>query len=274
VNGTRAWLASRHSLHVELAAVLGLYALYEATRGLVGGSRESAVRHADDVVSLEHSLHLFVERTVQHAAGHVPGLVDALGAAYLTAHLAVTGGVLLWLHRRRPGTYPLVRTTLLLASALALVGYLVFPTAPPRLSGIGILDTVSGHAHVNLNRGLVSGLYNPYAAMPSMHTGYAVVIGATLFREARHLVTRLAGLAYPAFVALVIVATGNHFLLDAAAGAAVAAVAALVTALLVTASTPVPTRQRSPLTGRTSRRSPAPVARPAAGIGSSRSCPP
>jgi PAP2 superfamily len=227
------WLSVRHTPRVELVLVLGLYGLYEATRGLVAGGRGVAVRHARDVVSLERTLHWFVEGNVQHAAEHVPGLVGTLCAAYLTFHLALTGAVLLWLHWRCPAAYPFVRTTLLLASAIAAVGYIVFPTAPPRLAGLGILDTVTGHAHVNLNKGLVSPLYNPNAAMPSMHAGYALVVGATLLRHGRHLLTRLVGLAYPGFIVFVIVATGNHFLLDAAAGALVVVVAAGMTALLL-----------------------------------------
>ena len=229
----RGWLSRRHSLPVELAMVLGLYAVYEATRGLVAGDAQVALRHAQDVVSLERSLHIFVEEPVQRAALAVPGLIGTLGFAYLTFHLSLAGGLLLWLHRRRPAAYPLVRTTLLLATALAVVGYVVFPTAPPRLSDLGVLDTVSG-GHVDLNKGLVSSLYNPYAAVPSMHVGYALIVGASLARYAPHPLTRLAGLAYPPFVLLVIVATGNHFLIDAAAGAAVAAIALLTARLLVT----------------------------------------
>jgi len=238
--GARRWLSLSHPGRVEVAAIAGVYVLYEASRAVVAGDREDALRHAGDVASLERSLHLFVERDVQHGAEHVAGLVGALGAAYLTLHLAATVALLVWLHRRRPHVYPLVRTTLLFASAVALVGYLAFPTAPPRLSGLGILDTVSAHG-VSLKKGLVSSLYNPYAAMPSMHAGYAAIVGATLVREARHAAVRAVGAAYPLFVVLVIVATGNHFLLDAAAGTAVAAAAAAAAFAVVR---PAPARQR------------------------------
>jgi hypothetical protein len=241
---SRDWLSTRHSLPIELALILGLYAVYEGTRGLAAGDERVALRHARDVVSLERSLHIFVEGPVQHAAVAVPGLIGTLGFAYLTLHLSVTGGLLLWLHRRRPTAYPLVRTTLLLASALAVVGYVVFPTAPPRLSDIGILDAVSG-GHIDLNAGPVSSLYNPYAAVPSMHVGYALIVGASLARYAPHLITRLAGLAYPPFVLLVIVATGNHFFVDAAAGAAVAGVAFLA-ARVVGRQRPTPRAQQLP----------------------------
>ena len=122
-----------------------------------------------------------------------------------------------------------VRTTLLLASTLALVGFLVYPTAPPRLAGIGIADTVS-NGRFSLNRGLVSSLYNPYAAVPSMHIGYALIIGASLLLYARRPPVRALGALYSPFVLLVVVATGNHFFFDAATGAVVAVVAAAAAA--------------------------------------------
>jgi hypothetical protein len=150
---------------------------------------------------------------------------------YLTLHLAVTGSYLLWLHRRRPAAFPTVRTALLLASGLALVGFLAFPTAPPRLAALGIADTISG-GDVDLNHGLVSSLYNPFAAVPSMHIGYAVIVGASLIRHGGRPSLRVLGVLYPALQLLVIVATGNHFFFDAAAGAAVAAVAFPVAAAL------------------------------------------
>jgi hypothetical protein len=143
----------------------------------------------------------------------------------------LTGAVLLWLRARRPAVYPFVRTTLLLASALALVGFLAYPTAPPRLARLGIADTVS-NGQIDLNKGLVSFLYNPYAAVPSMHIGYALIVAASLVRYCRSPLVRACAALYPLFVLLVVVATGNHFLFDAASGALVAAVAAAAAARL------------------------------------------
>jgi hypothetical protein len=228
---TGAWLGKRHSLPVEAATVLGLYALYETSRGLVVGRRNAAIAHAADIASLERHLHVFVEGDVQHAARQIPGLVGLFGLAYLTLHLSVTAGYLLWLHQRRPEAFPAVRTTLLIASALSVVGFLLYPTAPPRDAGLGIVDTISG-AHVNLNKGLVASLYNPYAAVPSMHAGYALVIGISLVREGRRRVLQVAGALYPLLVVLIIVATGNHFLFDAMTGMATVGVAAVIGRLL------------------------------------------
>ena len=220
----RGWLAERHSLGVEALAVLLLYAVYETSRGLIAGDETTAVDHARGVASLERSLHVFFEGQVQDAARAVPGLIGTLGFLYLTLHLAVTGAYLLWLHRRRPAAFPLVRTALLIGSGLALVGYVAFPTAPPRLAGLGVADTISS-GHVDLNHGLVSALYNPFAAMPSMHVGYAVIVASSLVRHSGRPAMRMLGAFYPLLVLLVIVATGNHFVLDAVAGAAVAVVA-------------------------------------------------
>ena len=244
VRAAREWLSVRHSLRTEAFAVLTLYAGYEATRGFVVGDSAAAVRHAHEVASLEQSLHVFLERRMQAAAHIVPGLVGTLGVAYLTLHLAATAVFLLWLYRRRPEAYPLIRTTLLVSSALALAGFILYPTAPPRLAGIDIADTISG-PHIDLNRGLVSSLYNPFAAIPSMHIGYAVVVGGGLLRYANRRASRVAGMLYPLFVLLVIVATGNYFLLDAATGAAVAGLA-LCIALAVAQTAPSASRRSVP----------------------------
>ena len=219
-----AWLRARHAPLVELAGALAVYGLFETSRGLVVGDLAGAVRHAHLIAGLERSLHVFVEADVQHAAGTVPGLLGALGLLYLTLHLTATVGCLAWLHRRRPTAFPLVRTALLLASALALVGYLLFPAAPPRLAALGVADTIS-RGGMDMNHGLVSSLYNPFAAFPSVHITYAVIVGAAVFRYGSRPAVRALGALYPLFVLLEIVATGNHFFVDAAGGAAVAAVA-------------------------------------------------
>lgn len=217
------WLAERHSLRVELIAVGLLYGLYETSRGLVAGASATAVAHARAIASLERSLHLFGEPDVQHAAREIPGLIGTLGVLYLTLHLAATGLCLLWLHRRRPAAFPGVRTALLAASSLALIGFLAFPTAPPRLAALGIGDSVS-QSTLDLNRGLVSALYNPYAAVPSMHICYATIVGASLVLHGGRRSLCALGLVYPVLQLFVVIATGNHFFFDAVTGAAVAAI--------------------------------------------------
>lgn len=253
VDRVRGWLAVRHSLPAELVLVVGLYALYESTRSVVAGRRDIALRHADDVVSIERSLHMFVEGSVERTAERVSGLTSTLGVLYLSLHIALTGLLLLWLHQRRPHAYPFFRTTLLLVSAVALIGYLTFPTAPPRLS-VDLLNSGIDRLPVNINKGLVSDLYNPYAAVPSMHAAYALVVGAALLLQGRHWLIRVAGLAYPLFVVFIVVATGNHFLFDVGVGALVDVLAATAAVLVLRGararSVAVPALRAVTITGR------------------------
>jgi hypothetical protein len=209
----------------EILAIVGLYLVSELSRGIASGGAAVAQRHADSIVRLERGAHVFGEPAIQRAAHHVPGLPTLLGYAYVSLHLVVTAVVLTWVYRRHNHHYRTLRNTFFAANAIAIAGYWLFPTAPPRLASVGIGDTVSGATSVNLTSSFVSTFYNEYAAVPSMHIGFSVISGLTLFALARSRMLRVAGLLYPLFVLFVIVATGNHFFFDAAAGAVVAAVA-------------------------------------------------
>jgi cytochrome bd-type quinol oxidase subunit 2 len=137
----------RHSLGLEAALVVTLYGVYELARGLVVGNRQGSPPSRRPACCARAVAASLRRRGGAASADVLPGLTDLLGVAYLTLHVAVTAVVLLWLPERRPTAVPFVRTTLLVASALALVGFIAYPTAPPRLAGIGIADTVSnGHA--------------------------------------------------------------------------------------------------------------------------------
>jgi hypothetical protein len=217
---------------LEALLLAGLYLGGELARGLARGGTAAAEAHAAAVVRLERHLHVFDEAAIQRAAHHVDGLSVLLGYAYVSLHLVVTVGVLAWVYARRRHAYDRLRNALAVASVLAVAGYALYPTAPPRLAGIGIADTVSAATGVDLDSPLVSGLYNPYAAVPSMHIGFAVIVAVTLVRLARRPLWRVIGALYPVFVLFMIVATGNHFFFDAAAGAAVAGVAGAAALLL------------------------------------------
>jgi hypothetical protein len=213
---------------LEVLLIAAVYLAGELTRGLASGGAEAAERHARTIVHLERSLRVFAEPSIQGATGHVPALSGLLGYAYLSLHMVVTGSVLVWVYRRHRDAYSAFRSSLVLANAIAVAVYWLFPTAPPRLAGVGIGDTVSGATSVDLSSHTVASFYNPYAAVPSMHIGFSLLAGLTIARLATRRWIRIAGLAYPVFVLFVIVATGNHFLFDAAAGAAVALVAARI----------------------------------------------
>jgi membrane-associated phospholipid phosphatase len=220
----RERVATRNHLVVEVLVVLGLYGAYQLSRGFANDSASLALDHANEIVSLERRLQLFHEGTLQDAVMRLPGMIDAFGLAYMSLHLGGTVAVLIWLYVRRPAWYPLMRTALAIASAIALSIYFLYPTAPPRLAGIGIVDTVTTINDIDLRSRLLGEFYNPFAAIPSMHFGYALLLGLAVAWLSRPWQVRLAALVYPSFVLLVIVATGNHFILDAVAGAAVSAV--------------------------------------------------
>jgi hypothetical protein len=199
--------------------MFGLYGFYEVVRGQGHASLSLARQHTDGIVALERHLHVFGERTVQRAAHWVPALPTLLGIAYIALHFLGTAAFLIWLHRSHPRTFPIVRNTLIAATGVALSIYMLYPVAPPRLAGLGFVDTVTHNAKVNLSSDLLGSLYNPFAAVPSLHFGYALLVGVTIALLAKGRVARALGWIYPAVMLLVIVATGNHFFLDAAGGA-------------------------------------------------------
>jgi hypothetical protein len=213
---------------VEVATLASLYGVYELVRGQGNATLSAARDHTDDIVALERHLHVFGEQAFQRAIHALPGLPTLLGLAYILLHFVGTAVALVWIHRRHRAAFPLVRNTLIVSTALALTVYVLFPVAPPRLAGLGFADTVSDGAHVNLSSDMLGSLYNPFAAVPSLHFGYALLVGVAVGMLARRRWVRAIGWAYPAIMLLTIVATGNHFFFDAAAGGVVMGVAYLM----------------------------------------------
>lgn len=231
----RSWFSRSHSGLHELGALAVLYGFYEVVRGVPSENVQVAMRHTSEIVALEQGVGIYVERGVQEAFEALPVLPTVLGLAYVLLHFAGTTAALVWLHRRHPEHFPIVRTTLVVATALALVGYVLYPAAPPRLADLGFSDTVTTHAGLNLSSDLLGALYNPFAAVPSLHFGYALIVGVALAKLASRRAVRAAGVLYPLAMLVVIVATGNHFVFDAALGALVVLVGWLVARMLVEA---------------------------------------
>jgi PAP2 superfamily protein len=227
-----------HSGLVEVATAVGLYALYEVVRGFGSTSLTAARAHTAEIVALERHLGLFVERAVQHGVEGLPAVPMLLGFAYMTLHFGATAAALVWVHRSHRDRFPLVRTTLIVSTAISLAIYILYPAAPPRLAGIGFADTVTEKAGINLSSDALGSLYNPFAAVPSLHFGYSLLVGVTVAVLARRRWVRWLGAAYPPFMLFTIVATGNHFIFDAAAGGLVVVIAYLIArALLVPRAT-------------------------------------
>jgi hypothetical protein len=210
----------------ELGLLTGLYLLYVVARRItVDGSRE-AVANARHVENLEHVLGLAPERWLNHVVSNRVFLALPADYAYATLHYVVTPAVLVWLWRSHPLAYFPARRTLVIATLLGLVGFAVLPLAPPRMLP-GFVDTMAQFGHdgwwgseASAPRGLGS-FTNQFAAMPSLHVGWAIWCGAVVARHARRVWVRGLAIAYPVLVVLVVLGTANHYLLDAVAGLAV-----------------------------------------------------
>jgi len=216
----------------QIALFGAVYLAYRLVRGLVEGEANTAFAHARDVISLELTLHIFVEPSIQAWASGSKALMDVSSWMYVNAQTTVTVAALVYLYVRHNRSFYFVRNMFVIAMAIALIGYLVFPTAPPRfMPEWGFIDSVSNFTGVHLETahgggGASTALTNIYAAVPSMHVCFALMIGWPLARLARHRVVSVLWLLYPFLMAFVIIATANHFIFDAILGALTAAVAA------------------------------------------------
>ena len=210
----------------QLVLFAGAYYAYRIVRGLVDGQTAVAFDHARDIVAAERAMGLFFEPGFQDAVLTQTWLRDFANFMYVNSHFMITTTFLIWLYLARNHAFYYVRNMFMIAMGFALVGYLVYPTAPPRLlPEWGFTDTVAeavGPAVENTSEVL----YNPYAAMPSMHVAFALMIAIPAMKLVANQYLRYVWGTYPAIVTFVVVATGNHFWLDAAFGAAVAAVSA------------------------------------------------
>jgi membrane-associated phospholipid phosphatase len=201
----------------EIALAVVAYLIYEAARLLTAGSYPSALANAHHVVALERDMNLDVEGAIQRAFLDSP-LLTALNYVYLVAQNLVLPASLVLLYRVNRSVYRTLRNTLLATWLLALPVYALFPAAPPRLAGLGIVDTVSGGSPLKMEGGATTTLVNQFAAVPSLHVGFAFAIGIALAAALRAPLLRFAALLWGPLVLLSVVATGNHFVLDAVAG--------------------------------------------------------
>jgi membrane-associated phospholipid phosphatase len=212
----------------------GAYVLYQIVRGLFDGNDVArATLDASRVIDLERTLHVFVEPRVEAWASHVEWLMDIADWIYLNAHVVITVVALVFIYARRNPAFYGVRNMFLIAMLIALVGYAVYPTAPPRLMpSWGFTDPVGQLTGLAVGHGPGSALLNLYAAIPSMHVCFALMTGASMARFVRRRAAKLAWSAYPLLIAVVVVVTGNHYLTDVVLGAITAGAAALLAARL------------------------------------------
>jgi membrane-associated phospholipid phosphatase len=211
----------------QLALFAGAYYVYRIVRGLVDGQAGLAFENARTIVDVERSLGLFFEPGLQTwASNSADWLVTCANFMYVNSHFVITTTFLIWLYIVRNRAYYYVRNMFMVAMGLALVGYVAFPTAPPRyLPEWGFSDTVASFVGESAETS-ANVLYNPFAAVPSMHVAFALMIGVPAAMLVKRRALKALWLLYPAVVTFVVVVTGNHFWVDAALGALVAGVSA------------------------------------------------
>ncbi|MFI8290781.1 phosphatase PAP2 family protein [Streptomyces sp. NPDC085614] len=216
----RARTPRRPRIWFEVLLIGVSYWTYSLIRNAVPEQKAQALENADWIWRVEQSLGLAVEHTVNHTVNSVTWLIVSMNYYYATLHFVITIGVLVWLYRWQPGRYAASRTVLFATTGVALVGYYLYPLAPPRLmNGQDFVDTVLvHHTWGSMASGNLKHMSNQYAAMPSMHIGWSLWCGLIIFALASAPWARILGLLYPAATLVVIVATANHFWLDAVGG--------------------------------------------------------
>jgi membrane-associated phospholipid phosphatase len=224
----------------QLTLFAGAYAGYEVVRGLVGVNGYKPFGDATRIISFERDLHVFWEPAIQSwVIGHAYWLLQIADWTYVNAHFTLTAGALAFIYLRRNDSFYFVRNMYMIAMLIALVGYSVYPTAPPRLMPQwGFTDAIQQATGVTIEHGVSGTLLNAYAAVPSMHVCFALMVGVPMSRLVRNPVARLLWRIYPLFIAFVVIATGNHYFTDVVLGALTAAVAALLSKQLLARARP------------------------------------
>src|SRR5262249_31260917 len=204
-------LSPSPAARMQLGLFLFAYLLYSAARWVTVGDISVAKANADWIMSFEHHLGVASESSVQHALRGTWALW-VLNHLYLAAQLIVLPGSLFSLYRRSHPLYERLRNTILATWLISIPVYAAFPVAPPRLAGVGLVDTITSQTGFALNGKLTTSFYNELAAVPSLHVGFAVAIGVALAASTTNRVAKTIALMWGPIVGLAVVATGNHYL--------------------------------------------------------------
>jgi membrane-associated phospholipid phosphatase len=199
----------------------GFAVLYQLARSIADRNPSRAFANGYRVVDWETRVfHRMYELTFQQFVDQRHALATAVSWTYWNSEFTVVGLAVLWVYLRRHDAFVGFRNSILLANTIGLLGYVIMPTAPPRMLGVGFVDS-----HRD---GLVQLAANPYAAMPSLHAGDALIVGVLLASVSRSWWAKVLWAAWPAWVCFAVMATGNHFWLDCLAGIVVALIAMAV----------------------------------------------
>jgi membrane-associated phospholipid phosphatase len=213
----------------QLAIWFGFYIAYQIARGLADRDVPRAFENGREVIDLERRAGALWELSLQGALHSSDVLMRLASWTYWLSQFAVLGIALLWVYLRRNEVFLRFRNTVLIANLIGLVGYVLLPTAPPRMfPDFGFVDTLASFSSLNHGSAAIEFASNPYAAMPSLHAADALIVGVAMALIVRRWPFRVLWLAWPAWVSFAVMATGNHFWLDIAAGALVAGIAAAI----------------------------------------------
>jgi membrane-associated phospholipid phosphatase len=212
-----------------LAIWFGFLGAYQVARGLADRNPPKAFDNGLHVIGIERHANALFEVTLQRLVDGSQVLATAASWTYWNSEFTVLGLALLWVYLRRNEAFVNFRNSILLANVIGLVGYVLLPTAPPRMfPDLGFSDTLSNFGELNHGSGVIEFAANPYAAMPSLHAADALIVGLVLASVCRSKVAKALWLLWPAWVWFSVMATGNHFWLDVVAGVIVAAIALMV----------------------------------------------
>jgi membrane-associated phospholipid phosphatase len=224
--GRRALPRGYADFALQLVIWFGFYAAYQVVRASADRNAALAFENGLKIIDVERRMGMLFELSVQGWAISSGTLMQLTAWTYWLSQFAVLGLALLWVYLRRNEWFLRFRNTILLANAIGLIGYFLMPTAPPRMfPHLGFVDTLEVFAHVSHSSVAVSFGANPYAAMPSLHSADALIVGVFMAAIVTRRWAKALWLAWPAWVWFTVIATGNHYWLDVAAGVAVAAVA-------------------------------------------------
>ncbi len=217
---------------LQISLWLGFLLVYRLARGIADHSGEVtplARDNARHVIDFERGANAFFELSLQKLLLSSDYLVDVAAATYWLSQFFVLAVALLWVYFRETGHFLRFRNWLILTNLIGLVGYVLVPTAPPRMfPGVGFVDTGALFSGLSASSESVSSLANPYAAMPSLHAADAFIVGISMAFICKHLWAKALWLGWPLWVSFTVMATGNHFWLDCFAGVLVALLAAPV----------------------------------------------
>ena len=223
----------------QIGILVGVDLAYTFVRGVVDSERALAFVHGRQVIDFEQATHTFFEPSLQAFFLPAQWVIDLANQIYLNAQFSIAIGFLLWLYLFRNESYYFVRNMFVVAMGIALVGYTLYPTAPPRMfPQHGFVDTLNAYSDVGHDSSLAKIFINPYAAVPSMHCAFAMLIGGTGVIVCRNLISKVLWATWPLLVSWVTIVTANHYWVDAALGWLVALSAALIAQRLLARARP------------------------------------